>query len=93
MIVPIAIFTTDSTFKMRDDRSRYFLVEGFNRLYGGTISGLPAWKTWETGIEDIGPACRGAFDGKVNLHQHRKEIARLAEVYDDLRREWNNARR
>jgi hypothetical protein len=93
MIVPIAIFTTDSTFKMVVDRSQYYLVSSFSRLDGDAIAGLPGWKAWAAGIAGIGAACRGAFDGKVNLHQHRKEIARLAEVYDELKREWQNERR
>jgi len=93
MIVPIAIFTTDSTYKMVEDRSRFYLVSSFAQLYDGTITGLPAWNAWKEGVAKIGPACRGAFDGKVNLHRHRKEIAQLAEVYEQLRREWQNARK
>jgi hypothetical protein len=92
MIVPIAIFTTDSTYTMIEDRSHYYLVGSFSRLYSDAIAQLPGWKAWVEGVASIGAACRCAFDGKVNLHQHRKEIARLAETYDELKREWNNAR-
>jgi hypothetical protein len=93
MIVPIAIFVVDSTSKMTEDRSHYYLVESLNKLYGGRLSGLPSWKDWETGLGNISGSCKGAFEGKVNLHHHDREISKLAETYSQLREDFLNARK
>jgi hypothetical protein len=88
MIVPIAIFTTDSTRLMKEDRGRYYLVTAFNELYGGKLAGLSSWSEWVMEIEGISHQCRGAFEGKVNLHAYRADIARLGTTYAKLRREF-----
>ncbi len=88
MIVPIAIFTTDSTYKMKEDRTRYYLVTSFNELYGGRLAGLPSWGEWVKQIDAIREQCRGAFDGKVNLHLYRADIARIGSRYFKLRNEY-----
>ena len=88
MIVPIAIFTTDSTHKMIEDRSSYYLVTSFNRLYDNKLSGLPAWGGWVKQLSAIGEKCRGAFEGKVNLHENRSSITQIASTYSRLRDEF-----
>jgi hypothetical protein len=88
MIVPIAIFTTDSTYTMKESRTRFYLVTAFNDLYGGRLAGLPSWGRWVTEIDSMGEHCRGAFDGKVNLHRYRADIARIGSTYAKLRTEW-----
>jgi hypothetical protein len=93
MIVPIAIFTTDSTHKMLEDRSSYYLISCFDRMYGGALSPLPSWNSWKAGIERISGACRGAFDGTANLHQYKDEIAGLANIYEQLRKERQSAQK
>jgi len=30
-----------------DDRTTYYLIDGFNKLYGGRLSSLPAWPIWD----------------------------------------------
>jgi hypothetical protein len=90
MIVPFAVFTTDSTRSMLEDRTSYYLVTSLNRLYGGRLSTLPSWGEWVRELEAIGDKCRGAFDGRTNLHLYRAEIARLASTYAKLRKEFEN---
>jgi hypothetical protein len=90
MIVPFAIFTTDSTRKMLEDRTAYYLVTSFNRLYGGRLSSLPSWSEWVSELKAIGDKCRGAFDGRTNLHLHRADIARIASTYEKLRKEFES---
>jgi hypothetical protein len=88
MIVPIAIFTTDSTHAMKEDRTRYYLVTSFDELYGGRLAGLPSWGEWVKEIDAIGGPCREAFGGNVNLHLFRAEIARIGSTYAKLRYEF-----
>lgn len=88
MIVPFAIFTTDSTHKMFEDRTTFYLVTSFNRLYGGRLSNLPSWGRWVNELETLGDKCRGAFEGKTNLHLYRADIARLATTFAQLRKEF-----
>lgn len=88
MIVPIAIFTTDSTHKMIEDRTAHYLVASFNRLYNHKLSALPAWSVWVRQLSAIGEKCKGAFDGKINLHNYRPDIARIALTYERLKEEY-----
>jgi hypothetical protein len=91
MIVPIAIFTTDSTYTMVEDRSQHYLVTSFNRMYGGALSTLPAWTVWEREIKGINGYCKDAFEGRSSLHQRSKEIDELARTYAELRKEWQSS--
>jgi hypothetical protein len=90
MIVPIAIFTTDSTHVMKEDRAPCYLVTAFNKLYEGNLTGLPSWGEWAKEIDAIGKQCRGAFDGKVNLHLYRRDIAQIGSTYVRLRTEFEH---
>jgi len=65
--------------------------KSFDRFYGGALAHLPSWKSWVEGIQKMSTPCRGAFDGTVNLHQYRKEIGKLAETYEQVRREWKGS--
>jgi len=90
MIVPIAIFTTDSTHLMKEDRAHHYLVTAFNELYFGKLAGLPSWSEWVRGIDAIGEKCRDAFNGKANLHAYRADIARIGKTYNKLRNEYES---
>ena len=90
MIVPFAIFTTDSTRKMREDRTAHYLVTSFNRLYRGRLSSLPSWSEWVSELKAIEEKCRGAFAGGTNLHLYRADIARIASTYERLRQEFES---
>lgn len=88
MIVPFAIFVTDGGNKIVEDRTNYYLVTGLDQLYGGELSTLPSWSAWKSGIAGLGDRCKGAFEGKVNLHQYRENIAAVASTYERLRSEY-----
>jgi len=88
MIVPIAIFATDSAGRVTENRTSHYVVESFNRLYGGKLSALPSWESWRQGVERIGERCRGAFEGRVNLHDFGQELSALAATYKRLRLEF-----
>jgi len=70
-----------------DDRTTYYLIDGFNKLYGGRLSSLPAWPTWVAAIQNLSPHALGAFNGKENLHKYTGEIGQLKATYDELGRE------
>lgn len=88
MIVPFAIVVTDSVHKIVEDRTSYYVVSSFDRLYNGKLSALPSWNDWKACVAGIGDRCKGAFEGKVNLHQYRQEIANIASTYARLRSEY-----
>lgn len=67
-----------------DDRTTFYLIEEFNRLYGGKLAALPAWNDWVAAVRDVSPHARGAFEGKENLHLQTDRIAHLKLVYDSL---------
>lgn len=82
------------------DRSRYYLVDAFNALYGGRASSLPSWKAWVQAIDTLSVHARAAFAGQENLHARTADIAALAATYARLQREaakqglrWERQRR
>jgi hypothetical protein len=86
MIAPFAIFTTDDS-GATVDRTRHYVIDGFNRLYGGALADLPSWPRWVAGVEELRAPALGAFRGEVDLHRYSDRIAALAETYEALRRE------
>lgn len=87
MIVPFAVIALGEAGQEAEDRSEFYLIEEFNRAYGGRLTSLPAWKDWTRGVRELTPLAAGAFQGSVNLHEHAETIARLAEAYLALRQQ------
>ncbi|MCA0377298.1 MAG: transglutaminase-like domain-containing protein [Gemmatimonadetes bacterium] len=69
------------------DRTRHYLVDAFDRIYGGKASALPSWPAWVRDVEALSVHARAAFAGQTNLHAHTADIAALAATYERLRRE------
>lgn len=91
MIVPFAIFVTDSTrSNMTESRSEHYLIKEFNNLYGDELSQLPSWATWTKLILQIQNHAENAFEGKENLHKYSKEISELFQTYSNLKIEYLN---
>lgn len=88
MIAPVVVVAVDSrSSKVTETRSTHYLVDGFNALYGGKLSALAAWSRWTAAVDQLATAGAGAFEGRVNLHQHQQLIDEAAESYEALRRE------
>lgn len=90
MIAPFAIFAKEDSGGWLD-RTRHYVVDGFNRLYGGQLETLPSWPRWVEGVEGLRGPALGAFRGEADLHQFNDQIAELSEVYEALRREAEEA--
>lgn len=85
MVVPFVVVAGDRrSGPYNDDRTAFYLVDGFNTLYGARLSTLPAWQSWVSAVEFLSPHARAAFDGKENLHVYTRDIARLKAAYDTL---------
>ena len=67
-----------------EDRTTFYLVDEFARLYKGRLASLPAWNAWVAAVNEVSPHARAAFEGKENLHQQTERIAYLKLVYDSL---------
>jgi len=90
MLVPVAIFAqTDST---RESRTAHYLLAGFNAVYDGRLEKLAAWQEWTTAIAALEPATRGAFDGRVNLHEHADDILKAKIAYKKLAAQYSAAK-
>jgi hypothetical protein len=87
MIVPIAVVTSVDANSERTDRSAHYLIDEFDRLYGGKAHTLPSWGKWEASVREFAPLARQAFDGAANLHEHEALIEGLAATYEALRGE------
>jgi hypothetical protein len=93
MLVPIAVFALNPDGSIGEDRSVYYLLQSFNKVYKGQLEQLPAWKQWEQEIVFIQAKSRDAFEGKDNLHQYTERIKLLKEIYSKLKKqyeEWEN---
>jgi hypothetical protein len=88
MLVPFVVVAGDSRRgPYVDDRTTYYLIDGFNKLYGGRLSSLPAWPAWVAAIRNLSPHALEAFNGRENLHKYTAEIGQLKATYDELGRE------
>lgn len=87
MIVPIGIFAADDGDRFSIDRTNHYLVDEFDRLYGGRLHGLPAWSRWVALLDQLDDKVKGAFAGTTNLHDSESQIDSLAATYHELRSE------
>ena len=86
MIVPIAILTLKGGRhgSPDEDRSNYYLIEQLDLYYDRWLHLLPEWNEWTRRIQDMAAPARGAFAGKMNLHEEEGRIARLGAAYEAL---------
>lgn len=85
MVVPFAIFAAGEDGKFTVNRTQHYLVDEFDRLYGGQLSKHPAWKQWIDMIDLLDDKVAGAFAGSTNLHDYEAQIDSLATVFEQLR--------
>jgi hypothetical protein len=90
MIVPFAIFVVSDTSKrfMVENRTQHYLVDAFNKLYDNKLSQLPAWNKWVAGLNELDDAAQQAFSWKLNLHEYGEKIAKLGNVYQELKQQY-----
>jgi len=92
MIAPFGIFVVNRSNKsiMDEDRTSYYMVSALNTLYNDRLSKLASWKEWVNSLQALSPLAKDAFEGKVNLHDHAKEIEEFRIVYERLKKELDN---
>ena len=85
MRAPFVVLAQDTrSGPFEEDRTTFYLIEEFARLYKGNLAALPAWNEWVAAVKEVSPHARGAFEGKENLHLRADRIAHLKLVYDSL---------
>ncbi|MBK8496872.1 MAG: hypothetical protein IPL50_19160 [Chitinophagaceae bacterium] len=85
MLVPIAIFARNPDGSIGENRSEYYLVQSFNKVYKNQLERLQAWKQWRESIEFIQYKAKDAFEGKVNLHDYTDNIKQVKSIYEKLK--------
>ncbi len=88
MLVPIAVFALNPDGSIAENRSEYYLIQSFNRVYNEQLEKLPAWKQWQESVEFIQAKSRAAFEGKENLHSYTKKIKELKGIYELLNSQY-----
>jgi len=88
MLVPIAVFALNPDGTIAEDRSEYYLIQSFNRVYKGRLEKLPSWKQWKQAVAFIQEKSRAAFEGKENLHQHTDYIKQVKSIYETLKEQY-----
>jgi hypothetical protein len=90
MIVPFAIFAADADGKFTINRTQHYLVDEFDRICGGKLRGLPAWKKWVSMLDILDDKVQLALAGTANLQEYESQIDSLAATYEELRTEFHN---
>jgi len=91
MVAPFAVFAMDDHSNIVEDRTRHYVIDGFAGLYDG-LNQASTWKEWVTLVAFMDDKARGAFEGKINLHQYTREISQLAELYDTFKERYSGLR-
>ena len=78
---------------MGENRTLYYMVSKLDSLYGGKLSKLPSWSKWVSGLQTLSVAAKKAFEGDENLHNHSDQISELANVYQNLKKEYSAGQR
>jgi hypothetical protein len=85
MLVPFVVVTADARRgPYENDRTDFYLVDGFQQLYGDEVVTLPSWPAWVAVVRGLAPHARAAFAGEENLHAFTSDIGALKAVYDSL---------
>ena len=92
MIVPFAVFAADAEGKFTINRTQHYLLDEFDRFYGGKLHTLSAWKQWTASLDLLDDKVAGAFAGNVNLHEYESQIDSLAATYEQLRASFKRNR-
>jgi len=85
MIVPFGIFAEDAGGNFTIDRTRHYLVDEFDRLYGNRLHESAAWPQWVAKLDLLSKQVEGAFAGSVNLLEYEGDIDSLSAIYERLR--------
>ena len=92
MIAPFAVFVTGTrSDSMVEDRSRYYMVEQFDKVYNNELSKLPSWNKWVASIGLLSARAKLAMESKENFHLYTNQIAELDLIYRDLKNEYLNS--
>ena len=90
MIVPMAVYAEDENKKLTINRTEYYLIHQFDKIYNNQLSKNPTWKDWSRSIKEMDDKCLLAFEGKLNLHMHLEEIEALSNLYGKMKIEFKN---
>jgi len=71
-----------------ENRSEYYLITSFNRVYKDQLEKLQAWKQGEESVQYIQVKSRNAFEGKENLHSYTERIRQMKETYELLKKQY-----
>jgi len=88
MLVPVAVFALNPDGSIAENRSEYYLIQSFNRVYANALEQLAVWKQWRELVEFIQAKCRAAFEGRENLHNYTENISELKKVYALMKNEY-----
>jgi len=94
MIAPFAVFVTgEKSDSMVENRSMYYMVEQFDKVYDKELSKLPSWNKWVASIGLLSEHAKLAMESKENFHLYTRQIAELDTIYQDLKNEYLNSRK
>lgn len=94
MIAPFAVFVTgEKSDSIVENRSMYYMVDQFNKVYDNELSKLPSWNKWVASIRLLSDHAKLAMESKENFHLYSKQIAELDTIYQALKNEYLNSRK
>ena len=88
MLIPFTVVALESKRgKPVENRSEFYVVDGFNSFYRNKLEKLPSWNNWKALDAKLSAFGSAAFAGDVNLHEHNNLIEQVAEAYEKLKAE------
>lgn len=88
MLVPFVVLAWERRGQtVAEDRTQFYLIDGFDGLYGGRLHTLTSWPAWVRAVNELSPTARGAFEGTANLHKEGAKVGALKRTYDQLSKE------
>lgn len=88
MIVPFVVIVQKGK-KIVEDRSEYYLINGFNSYYGHKLEESSLWPKWIFLIGKLSAYGSLALTGEVNLHSYTYLMEQLLDVYTGLKNEYS----
>ncbi len=88
MIVPFVVIVKKDN-KIVEDRSKYYMIDGFNSYYGNKLEKSPLWQEWIFLIGKLSAYGSSALIGEVNLHKYTYLMEQLLKVYNGLKKEFD----
>lgn len=88
MIAPFSVVVVDKNYNIIQNRSEYYLIDSFNKIYKNKLQNNSGWKKWVKSIKNLSNQGAKAFSSEINLHKFNSEILKLKYIYFEVKQQY-----